>query len=310
MYIWVGFWLVGVIWGSSFLLIRVGVETLHPLHLVFIRVGIAAIGLCLVTILSRKQIPRDWKTLRAMFIVGMGNIIAPFLLITWGEQTVESGLASVLQATAALFGLVVAHFAFKDERITPQKITGLIMGFLGVVVLASRNWQDGQIVTGGLLGQLAIVGASLCYATFTTYSRKIIQGQVEPIVVSSLAMLSAALVVGAMIVVGSALGWMPLSIPVDTPSRNFFAVILLGIINTFIAYLIYYSIVKRLGVARATMVTYVVPVVGLTLGVLLLNEQLDWQILFGAALIFTGIGVVNLRPFQRLNRLRLLTVSK
>lgn len=292
---WLYFWLVGLIWGSSFMLIRIGVEAIHPFHVVLIRVSIAAIGLCLVVIARRKHFPRDFRVIRAIAIIGVGNVVMPFTLISVGEQSIDSGLASVLQATAALFSLVVAHFAFADESITRQKVMGLLLGFAGVVVLASRNWQDGQVMTGSLMGQLAVIGASLCYAIFTTYSRKVIQGEVEPVVLSALAMLSASLVEAAIVYGGAALGQTPPFVPYDIEPRAFFAVLLLGFLNTFIAYLMYYDVVKALGVARASMVTYIVPVVGLTLGVLFLDEILDAKIIIGAALIFGGIGIVNLR---------------
>src|SRR5215207_9953295 len=112
MRIWAGFWLVALIWGSSFMLISIGVEFVHPLHLVFIRTGIAAIGLCLIVVALRRPIPRDPKTILSLVTIGLVNTLLPFLLITWGETHIESGLASVLQATAALFTLVIAHFTF------------------------------------------------------------------------------------------------------------------------------------------------------------------------------------------------------
>ncbi len=291
---WVYFWLVGLIWGSSFLLIRIGVEGIHPFHLVLIRVGIAAIGLNIVVVVRRKRIPRDWKTLRSLIIIGIGNNAIPFTLLAWGEKTVESGLASVLQATAALFGLVTAHFAFEDERITRQKVAGLLMGFFGVVVLASRNWQGGQINTGGLLGQLAIVATSLFYAIFITYSRKVIKQDVEPIVVSAIAMTSATITETLLILAAAPLG-APITVSADLSTDVLLAVVALGVFNTFVAYLMFYDIVKTLGAARAAMVTYVVPVVGLILGVIFLNELLDTTLILGALLIFAGIGVVNLR---------------
>lgn len=299
--VWLGFWAVGIIWGSSFMLIRVGVELVHPVHLVLVRVGIGAIGLCLVSILWRQKIPRDWRTLAGIAVVGVGNVAIPFTLISWGEQTIDSGLASVLQSTAALFALVVAHFAFQDERITAQKTAGLVLGFLGVVVLASRSWQDGTLETGNLAGQMAVVLASLCYAIFTSVGRKILQSNVAPIVLAALSMLVATFVEAGVLLVGVWGGWMPATVPSDLPGDVLVAILTLGFLNTFIAYLLYYEIVKRLGVAKATMVTYVVPVVGLILGVVFLNELLDARLLLGAGMIFTGIGIVNLRYFGRLN---------
>jgi drug/metabolite transporter (DMT)-like permease len=295
---WAAFWLVGIIWGSSFLLIRIGVQEFTPVQVVFIRTAIAAIGLNTLLFLRGKRLPTDWRTVRPLIIIGLGNVVAPFLLISTGEQSIDSGIASVLQSTASLFTLVIAHFAFEDERITPQKIAGLITGFIGVVVLASREWKDGQIVMGGLLGQLAIVGASLCYATFTTYGRKVMRQNVEPLVLSTGTLTTAAVVTGIVALVAPLLTHdKPLSLSVER--GTLLAMLLLGFVNTFIAYIFYYSVVKELGAARASMVTYIVPVVGLILGVSVAGEIFDWRLGVGALLIFSGIGLVNLRMFQR-----------
>jgi drug/metabolite transporter (DMT)-like permease len=296
---WIGFWLLGLIWGSSFLLIRVGVEELSQFQLVFIRTGIAAIGLNIILLLRGKRLPLDWKSLRPLVLIGLGNTAIPFMLITWGEKSVESGLASVLQATASLFSLVIAHFAFDDERITPQKIGGLLAGFVGVVILASRSWVDGQLMTSDLAGQLAIVVASLFYASFTTYSKKVIRGDVEPLVVSAGAMTTAAIITGALTYLAPLFGG-PAPVMLTALQPNvLFAVLLLGFLNTFLAYLIFYSLVRSLGSARTAMVTYVVPPVGLLLGVIFLNEVLDARLLIGGAMIFAGIGIVNLRFARR-----------
>ncbi len=291
---WAGFWLLGLIWGSSFLLIRISVEELNQFQIVFIRTGIAAIGLNAILLLRGKRLPTDWRSLRSLILIGLGNTTIPFILITWGEKTVESGLASVLQSTASLFTLVIAHFAFTDERINAQKILGIATGFAGVLLLASRSWGEGQVITGDLLGQLAIVVASLFYGMFTVYSRKVCYN-LEPITVSAGAMTTAAIASGILTFASPLFGG-PAPTPLGELSSNvLFSVLLLGVLNTFIAYLIYYSLVQGLGAARTSMVTYVVPPVGLMLGVIFLNEVLDARLLVGALIIFLGIAIVNIR---------------
>ncbi len=141
---WAGFWALGLIWGSSFLLIRVGVEELSPFQVVFIRTGIAALGLNVLLFLRGKHLPFNFRALVPLIIIGIGNTTIPFSLITWGETNITSGLAAMLQSTASLFTLVLAHFFFADERISLQKIVGLSVGFLGVIVLASRSMTGGR----------------------------------------------------------------------------------------------------------------------------------------------------------------------
>ena len=299
---WAAFWLISVIWGSSFLLIRIGVEEFSPFQVVFIRTGIAAIGLNLVLLARGKRLPFEWKKLFPLIVIGVGNTAVPFTLISWGEQSIDSGLASVLQSTAALFTLIIAHFVFADERINLRKVIGLSVGFIGVIVLASRSWASGEVIVAELTGALAIVGASLFYAMFTTYSRVQISNKFEPLVVAAGSMTAAAIVSGLAMVAAPFLGG-EAAVSLDAVTQDvLFAVLLLGFLNTFVAYLMYYWVVQQLGAARASMVTYVVPAVGLALGVIVLNEPLDWRLLAGAGLIFAAIAIVNMRRVNRFRR--------
>jgi drug/metabolite transporter (DMT)-like permease len=296
---WAAFWLLGLIWGSSFLLIRVGVEEVSPFEVVFIRTAIAAIGLNAILLLRGKHVPLNPRQFLPFIVIGVGNTVIPFTLISWGETQVESGLASVLNATAALFTLVIAHLTFQDERITAQKVIGLLVGFFGVVVLTSRSWVDGQVVLGNLAGQLAIVLASFFYAYFGVYSRKVMKDRYEPMQVAAGSMIVACVVSGILMMIAPYFNGQPpkpLS-ELSADARN--ALLLLGLVNTFIAYILYYWIIRELGAARASMVTYVTPAIAILLGTLILDETLDWRLLLGAALILSGIAVVNLKGFAR-----------
>jgi drug/metabolite transporter (DMT)-like permease len=302
---WIGFWILAFVWGSSFLFIRIGVEQLSTFQVVFVRTGIAALGLNLIVHLRGKRLPTDSAGIRDLLVVGIVNTVVPFALITWGEKSVESGLAAVLQGTAALFTMVVAHYVSHDERITPRKVSGLVVGFLGLLILASRSTAGDVTSTdpaSHLLGQLAIVVACFCYALGSNYSRKAIQNRVDPIVLSAGAMLVTAIISGAIcyalpLVGGSAPApWASL-----TP-RVAGAMLALGLLNTFVAYLIFYSIVGTLGAGRASMVTYVIPAVGLGLGALFLGERVDLRLLIGATMIVGSIGIVNLNLYSLLRR--------
>ncbi len=293
---WAAFWILGFIWGSSFLLIRIGVEDVPATQLVFVRCLIAAIGLNIVRHLRGIPLPTDWRTVRALILIGLGNAAVPYTLISLGEQNIDSGMAAVLQATASLFTLVIAHFAFSDERITSRKIAGLVIGFSGVIVLSSKSLDAGQIDTPMLLGQLAIVGASIFYATFIVYSRKVIRRQVEPIVIAAGTFIPAAGWAALFMVLEPLLGGRAAVAPASVPSDVLLAVFSLGFVNTFIAYLFFYYIIRELGAFRASMVTYIVPPVGLILGGLVLDEVITTTMLIGAGMIFTGIAIVNVSP--------------
>lgn len=295
---WIGFWILALIWGSSFLFIRISVEQLTTFQVVFIRTGIAAIGLNIVAYMRGKRLPTDWKGIRDLLILGIVNTVFPFVLITWGEKSIESSLAAILQGTAALFTMVVAHFVFVDERMTPRKILGLVIGFIGVVILASRS-TEGEVVqtdaTLHLLGQLAIVAASFCYALGGTYSRTAIQNRLEPIVAAAGAMTVTAIITGILTYVSPLMGG-PQPTPIsDLTPRVLTAIFALGFVNTFIAYIIFYSLIPALGAARTSMVTYVIPAVGLILGAIFLSEPVDFSLILGAVLIVGSIGIVNLK---------------
>lgn len=293
---WAGFWLLTFIWGSSFLFIRIGVEELSTFQLVFIRTAIAAVGLNIVVALRGQRLPTDASGVRDVVFLGLVNTVAPFALITWGERSIESGLAALLQATAALFTLVLAHFMFADERITPRKVLGLLFGFGGVLVLASRS-LEGQVAAPGrdhLVGQLAIVLASLCYAVGGTYSRRAIQRRLTPLVVAAGTMTVTAVITGVLTYLAPLAGGAAPT-PLGTVTASALASVLtLGVLNTFVAYLIFYSIIETLGAARASMVTYAIPAVGLGLGTVFLDEPFDTRLLIGAVMIVGSIGIVNL----------------
>lgn len=293
---WASFWILGLIWGSSFLLIRVGVQDMSATQVVLIRIVFAAIGLNLVRMMRGVPLPRDWQTVKALILIGGGNAAIPYTLISLAEQNITSGMAAVLQATASLQTLVFAHFAFADERMTTQKIMGLMVGFGGVIVLSSNAIDPGgKIDTPMLLGILGMVLASTFYASFIVYSRKVIKRDIEPIVVASGTFIPATFFSALFLILEPLLGgraFVPFS---QLPTDTILAVFGLGFVNTFIAYLFFYYIIRELGAFRASMVTYIVPVVGLILGWLLLHEHISAAMFIGGAMIFTGIGIVNIR---------------
>lgn len=288
---WIFFWIVAVIWGSSFLFMRIGVEEVPPAQLAFTRIGIAAVCMNIVLFFTGRRYPRDWNTLVSLVVLGIVNTGIPFTLLAWGEQTVESGLTSILQAITPVFALVIAHFAFADERITPMKIAGITISFVGILVLTRL---DNLTSVGDLGGEIAILVASLCYAIGTNYSRRMLRERgIDSIVVSTVTMTGATV---ATFILMYALPLIGERIPVDYTSFSpeiLQILFVLGFLNTFLAYLMFYAAIGKLGGARASMVTYVVPVVAVTLGAIFLDEVIDARLIFGSALILLGLALVN-----------------
>lgn len=296
---WTAFWLLGFIWGSSYLLIHIGVRELSPFQLVFMRTTIAAVGLNMVLFFHGKQFPRQWKQLWPLFMIGIGNTTIPFVLISWGEKSVASGLASILQTTETLFVFIIAHFMLEDERMTLEKTLGLSIGFGGVVVITSPSWSGESLKTAGLSALLAIVAAQVFYAFFVIYTRKVINSGVEPIVISSGSMSAAALTSGVGMIFSPLLGGQAF-VPITHLSHDtMLAVLVLGVVNTFIAYLLAYWTLQQIGASQFGMISYVILVVGVTLGVIVLGEALSAEIILGAILILSGVVVTHLHLFPR-----------
>ncbi|MCD4684933.1 MAG: EamA family transporter [Anaerolineae bacterium] len=284
---WAVFWALGLIWGSSFLLIKVGVEDFRPLPLVSVRIGLAALFMAGFMRITGRKLPRQRRELLALLYIGIMNTAVPFTLITWSEQNIDSGLATVLNATVPLFTLVFAHFALADERITSQKIAGLVVGFVGVAILASRDAESSS--SNALLGQVAMLAASACYATSAIVIRRFLRG-VDPYVLAG-----GSVTIGAVTIITITLFSTPFPGADDITLRGVAAVITLALVNTVLAYFLFYHLIAVWDATRTTLVTYTMPPVGLTLGAIFLDETVDWKIVVGAGLILGGILVVNWR---------------
>lgn len=283
---WLLFGLLGLIWGSSFLLIKIGVRELDALSFVTGRIGLATLGFVILFVVLRKRLPSDLGTLGKIAVVGLMNIALPFGLISWGETRIDSGLAGVLNATVPLFGLVFAHLALADDKITIYKIFGLLSGFIGVVVLATRSAGTGQ--GNPLDGQLAVLAAAGCYGFSAVYIRRTLR-HVQPMVVAggSLGFGTLIMLVATLIFVN------PLPNPLALSPDVVLAVLVIGVLNTFVAYLIFYYLLDQWGASRTTMVTYLMPPISLALGVLFGSEQPDLRLIVGAVLIVGGVGFAN-----------------
>jgi drug/metabolite transporter (DMT)-like permease len=245
-------------------------------------------NLLIVMALQHQSFPRDRSTILKFVFMGVFNLVIPFLLITWGETKIDSSLASILNAAVPLFVIVIAHFWLHDEKITGPRLAGLIVGFIGVVVLVLQDF-DPRTVQGDVLGQLAVLLATVSYAVALTFSRKYLRGT-RPVVQSTM-----------ILVVATAIMWIATPIadrPLVFPSTplTWIAVIWLGVLGLCIAYLLFFYLNNVWGPTRASLVTYVFPVVGVFLGILFLNEVLTWNMIVGSVLVVGGIVVVNWRP--------------
>ena len=280
---WLVFLALGLMWGSSYLFIKIAVDDFGTFTLVALRLAIGALLLWTVFRLSGQPLPRRRRIYGHLFVMGLINITIPFLLITWAEQRVESSLAAVLTSMVPLFTVVLAPLFIHDEPLRINAVAGLAIGFVGVVVLTSREMAG----TGSsLLADLALVAAALSYGAGAVYARRNVRG-LAPLVPAVFQVTFAFLVSGTMAVLLEH----PWTARPDASAV--FSMIWLGLLGSGAAYLAYFRLLSRWGATRTTLVAYVLPVVGIILGLLVLQEPLDGRIMVGTALVIAGIGLVN-----------------
>ncbi|MBA2438783.1 MAG: DMT family transporter [Acidimicrobiia bacterium] len=272
------------IWGSSFLLIKLALAGLSPAQIVLGRLVLAAGVLLVVVAVRRQPLPRTatvWGQVALMSIVA--NIV-PFYLFAWGEQRISSGMAGVLNGTTPLFTLVIAMIALSDERWSPTRISGLLMGFVGVVLVVAP-WNDSG--ANALSGQLACLGAGACYGVSFVYTRRFLTNRGLPALALSAAQLSMAavlLLLAAPLVAAT---------PVQLSPSVVGSIVALGAIGTGFAYLLFYRLIAEVGAMSASMVTYLIPVVSVILGVVVLSEPLGWNVFVGAGIVIAGVAVAE-----------------
>ena len=280
---WIIFITLGIIWSSSFLWIKIAIEEMGPMTLVAYRVLFGLLFGIAVILIQREKMPRTLKAWTPLLVLGLTNVAIPFFLISWGEKTIDSGVASILDATVPLFTIVVAHFLLHDDKMTVQKVVGLLIGFAGVVVLMSK---DIGASAGSLLGQGAVILASAFYAGSSIYARKFTED--TPGIFRSMGPLVSA----------TAVMWLVsffFEAPVHVPDQPiiWIALLWLGILGSGVAFVMVFYLIHEIGPTRTTMVTYLFPLGGVTLGVIFLHETLTWEIVVGAALILASLVVAN-----------------
>ena len=280
---WFVFLLLGGIWSSSFLWIKIAVQEIGPITLVAFRVLFGLLFTLIVVFFQRTHLPRTFKEWFPILLLGISNVAIPFLLISWGEQSIDSAVAAILDATVPLFTIVIAHVALHDDKMTVQKVLGLLIGFAGVVVLMSK---DIGASAGPLLGQAAVVLACAFYAGSSVYARRSTENM--PGILRSAGPLISS--TGVM--------WLAtffIEKPVRIPQLpvTWIALLWLGILGSGFAFILNYYLIHEIGPTRTTMVTYLFPLGGVILGVTFLGEKLSWQLLAGAALIIASLAVAN-----------------
>lgn len=278
--------LLSILWGGSFFFVGVAVAEVPPLTLVAARVGLAAAVLWAALPALGIAPPRGTRTWRAIATMGLLNNAIPFVLIVWAQRTLPSGLAAILNATTPLWGVLVAHLATREERATPPKVAGALLGFAGVAAMMGADILRGAAGAG--LATLAMLAATFSYACAGVFGRRFqaigvapMQAALGQVTASTAMMLPLALAVEA-----------PWRLP--APSAGALAAVAgLAVVSTALAYALYFRILAMAGAVNLLLVTFLIPVSAILLGTLVLGEALEPRHLLGMAMIGAGLAAID-----------------
>jgi drug/metabolite transporter (DMT)-like permease len=272
--------------------IKLGVESFEPLQVAFGRMAFGATTLVTILSLRRERLPRDRRTWGLVAIAAIFMNVVPFTLFAYGEQRIPSALAGIWNATSPLFTLPLAVVVLPDERATPSRVAGLLIGFTGVFVVLGA-WQ--AIEGNDLIGDAMCIGAAACYAVGWPYARRFLSNAGHsPVVLSTAQILVATLEIGILALLFSG---PPASVRLD----SVLALVALGSLGTGVAYILNYSVIRDAGATVASTVTYLLPIVSVLAGIAFLGETLTWNEPLGAAIIIFGALLVQdrLGPLRR-----------
>ncbi len=287
---------LSLVWGGSFFFAEIALATLPPFTIVLARLAIGAAGLWLLLAIVGERLPAGPKQWRDLAIMGLLNNAVPFTLIVWGQQWITGGLASVLNATTPVFGVVAAHFLTADEKLTANRLAGVAIGVAGVAVLVGPTAPAGPLGSSGyLLGCAAVLGAAVSYAAAGLWGRRL--RHLPPVA-------AAAGQVGCSTVLV-----LPLALALERPWRLaapppevWGALAGIGLLSTSVAYVLFFAIVRRAGGANVMLVTLMIPPSAVLLGVLFLREAVGAGQLLGMALVAAALLAIDgrlLRAFRR-----------
>jgi drug/metabolite transporter (DMT)-like permease len=295
---WLVLLFLALIWGGAFFFIGVAVRHVPPLTYVWLRVTIGAAGLWAYLIIKGERISLPRQVWGSILLLAILNNALPFTLFGWSQTHIASGLASILNATTPIWGVVVAHFLTHDERMSPRKVAGVLLGFGGVAVMIGPSLLSNLGTSG--LAELACVTAALSYALAAVWARRFRRLGISPFSVTT-----GQLTAGAIIM-------LPMSMFIDKPWTHAFppmsavaAITALALLCTALGYVLYFRLIDRAGATNALLVTLLVPPVAILLGGLFLGESLAPQDFAGLALIALGLAAIDGRVLTLVARRRL-----
>lgn len=286
---------LALIWGGAFFCIHVAVHSVPPLTYVWLRVTIAAAALWAYLAWRKESAGLPRSVWGSMLVLALLNNVIPFILFGWGQTHIASGLASILNATTPIWGVIVAHLFTADERLTPRKLGGVLVGFGGVAVMIGPDLLGS--IGSNALAQLACVSAALLYALAGVWARRFKRLGISPMSVTT-----GQLTVSALVTLPVAMLFdKPWTQPLP-PLGAIGAIVVLAVICSAFAYILYFRLIDSAGATNALLVTLLVPPVAILLGALLLGEVIAPRDLGGMALIALGLAAIDGRLVSLLAR--------
>lgn len=282
------------VWGASFLFIKVAVEGLSPAQVVLGRLAGGALLLALIMTVTRRRWPTGTRTWLHLFAMGILMCVAPFLLFSWAAQHLPSGVSSIFNATTPIATMIIALAVLPEERLTRIKTAAMIIAAGGIVLVLGPWRLLADLQDANLLAQWACLGATTCYGLGFTYTRRFFRAHTYDATTVAAGQIGAgALVIAALApVIGRD--------PVDLSPAIVMSIILLGAVGTGIAYVWYTNVINAWGATLASTVTYLTPIGGVILGVLVLQEQIRWNEIVGGTIVVLGVlvsqGRLRVRP--------------
>jgi drug/metabolite transporter (DMT)-like permease len=270
---------LAALWGASFLFIKVAVRELTPATLIVGRLGLAALTLALLVpfVVGTGEMMRQLRANAGwLIVVALVNTAIPFWLLSWGETRIDSGLASIIQASVPIFNALIAFVAFREVRVTGVRLLGVAVGFAGVALLVGAQPE------GKVLGALAVVGMAFCYGVGGLLTGRYLS-DARPFVVALASTAIATLV------------WLPVGVaeaPAHMPGwKTIGSVVMLGVPGTALAYLLFFGLITGAGAAYTSLVTYLIPPIALAYGSIFLDERFGAAALGGLVLILAGVAL-------------------
>jgi drug/metabolite transporter (DMT)-like permease len=277
---------LSILWGGSYLFMKLAVLTVPLFTIVLGRVSIAALALLIVLTISGTGIPKGRRIWLAFFGMGIFNNVIPMSLIVFSQNSISVGLASILNSITPLFTILVAHMTTNDERLTFRKLVGISFGFMGVVMLMGPELVHNFGVAA--LGEWACLGAALSYACANTFGRRFVQLGTKPMQTAFGQVVASTVILGPLVIVVD----QPWTIS-DPGFLPVLSILALGLFCTALAYVIYFQILARSGATAIALVTFMIPPSAILMGWLALGEQISSQDFLGLSLIGVGLFSVN-----------------